>query len=47
MLHALQAGLYQCLQDFELDDPAHEFGFTRYLIKNQGWTLTYAHILIV
>ncbi|MFN6517928.1 MAG: TIGR04222 domain-containing membrane protein [Nostoc sp. CreGUA01] len=42
MLNAFQAALYQRLQDFELDDPTHEFGFTRHLMKNQGWTLTYA-----
>jgi hypothetical protein len=42
MLNAFQAALYQRLQDFELDDPTHEFGFTRHLMKNHGWTLTYA-----
>lgn len=42
MLNSAQAELYQRLQDFELDDPTHEFGFTRHLMKNQGWTLTYA-----
>ncbi|MBD2677288.1 MULTISPECIES: TIGR04222 domain-containing membrane protein [Nostoc] len=42
MLNSFQAALYQRLQDFELDDPTHEFGFTRHLMKNQGWTLTYA-----
>lgn len=42
MLNSFQTTLYQSLQDFELDDPTHEFGFTRHLMKNQGWTLTYA-----
>ena len=42
MLNSFQATLYQRLQDFELDDPTHEFGFTRHLMKNQGWTLIYA-----
>lgn len=41
MLDAFQSGLYQRLQAFELDDPTHEFGFTRHLMKSQGWTLTY------
>lgn len=41
MLNSSQTTLYQSLQDFELDDPTHEFGFTRHLMKNQGWTLTY------
>ena len=42
MLNSSQANLYQRLQDFELDDPTHEFGFMRHLMRNQGWTLTYA-----
>lgn len=42
MLSAFQSALYQRLQAFELDDPNHEFGFTRHLMKNNGWTLTYA-----
>uniref|UniRef100_A0A832M3K2 TIGR04222 domain-containing membrane protein n=1 Tax=Oscillatoriales cyanobacterium SpSt-402 TaxID=2282168 RepID=A0A832M3K2_9CYAN len=42
MLNAFQIQLYQRLQEFKLDDPTHEFGFTRHLMKNQGWTLTYA-----
>ena len=42
MLNSFQATLYQRLQDFELDDPTHEFGFTHHLMKNQGWTLIYA-----
>lgn len=42
MLNSSQAALYQRLQDFELDDPTHEFGFTRHLMKNQGWTRGYA-----
>jgi uncharacterized protein (TIGR04222 family) len=25
-----------------LDDPTHEFGFTRHLMKNHGWTMAYA-----
>jgi uncharacterized protein (TIGR04222 family) len=41
MLNADQINLYQRLQDFALDDPTHEFGFTRHLMKNHGWTLTY------
>jgi uncharacterized protein (TIGR04222 family) len=39
MFNSIQADLYQRLQDFELDDPTHEFGFTRHLMKNHGWTL--------
>jgi uncharacterized protein (TIGR04222 family) len=42
MLDTFQSALYQRLQAFELDDPSHEFGFTRHLMKSQGWTLTYA-----
>jgi hypothetical protein len=42
MLNVVQIDLYRRLQDFELDDPTHEFGFTRHLMKSQGWTLTYA-----
>jgi uncharacterized protein (TIGR04222 family) len=38
MLNSVQVNLYQRLQDFELDDPTHEFGFTRHLMKNHGWT---------
>ncbi|QLE56205.1 TIGR04222 domain-containing membrane protein [Nostoc sp. TCL26-01] len=41
MLNSFEAALYQRLQDFALDDPTHEFGFTRHLMKNQGWTLIY------
>lgn len=41
MLNTFQSALYQRLQAFELDDPTHEFGFTRHLIKNHGWTLDY------
>jgi uncharacterized protein (TIGR04222 family) len=47
MLDTFQASLYQRLQAFELDDPTHEFGFTHHLMKNQGWTLTYAQRAIV
>jgi uncharacterized protein (TIGR04222 family) len=39
MFNSTQTDLYQRLQDFELDDPTHEFGFTRHLMKNHGWTL--------
>lgn len=39
MFNSVQTDLYQRLQDFELDDQTHEFGFTRHLIKNHGWTL--------
>jgi uncharacterized protein (TIGR04222 family) len=39
MINSIQTDLYQRLQDFELDDPTHEFGFTRHLMKNHGWTL--------
>jgi hypothetical protein len=42
MFHQVQAELYQRLQNFKLDDPTHEFGFTRHLIKNHGWTEFYA-----
>ena len=42
MLNTTQARLYQRLQAFELDDPTHEFGFTRHLMKNHGWTWNYA-----
>jgi uncharacterized protein (TIGR04222 family) len=41
-MNTVQAELYQRLQNFELDDPSHEFGFTRHLIKGQGWSLAYA-----
>lgn len=41
-MNSLQADLYQRLQKFELDDPTHEFGFTRHLMKNHGWTRDYA-----
>jgi uncharacterized protein (TIGR04222 family) len=43
MLSPSQAALYQRLQNFELDDPTHELGFTRHLMRNQGWTLTYVY----
>ncbi|MBW4673173.1 MAG: TIGR04222 domain-containing membrane protein [Desmonostoc geniculatum HA4340-LM1] len=43
MLNSFESALYKRLQDFELDDPTHEFGFTHHLMKNQGWTQTYAH----
>lgn len=46
MLNSSQANLYQRLQDFELDDPTHEFGFMRHLMRNQGWTLTYTQRVI-
>ncbi len=36
MNNAAQTDLYQRLQDFELDDPTHEFGFTRHLMKSQA-----------
>lgn len=42
MMNSLQTDLYQRLQKFELDDPPHEFGFTRHLMKNHGWTRDYA-----
>lgn len=42
-----QANLYKRLQAFELDDPAHQFGFTRHLMRNQGWTLDYAQRAII
>ena len=35
--------LYQRLEHYQLDDPTHEFGFTRHLIKNHGWTEKYAY----
>lgn len=47
MLDPFQSALYRRLQAFELDDPTHEFGFTRHLMKNHGWTLTYAQRAIV
>ena len=43
MFNQFQAELYQRLQNFELDDPTHEFGFIRHLMKNNGWTEHYAH----
>ena len=46
MLDAFQSTLYQQLQAFELDDPTHELGFTRHLMRSQGWTLTYAQRVI-
>ena len=42
MLELKQANLYQRLQEYQLDDPAHEFGFTRHLRKNHGWSKQYA-----
>ncbi len=42
MLNSMQIDLYQRLQEFELDDPTHEFGFTRHLMKSHGWKLVYA-----
>ena len=42
MLNTLQSELYQRLQNYQLDDPTHEFGFTRHLMKNHGWTEHYA-----
>ena len=42
MMNFARTELYQRLQDFELDDPTHEFGFTRHLMKNQGWSIDYA-----
>jgi uncharacterized protein (TIGR04222 family) len=47
MQNTFQNNLYQRLQDFELDDPTHEFGFTRHLMKSQGWTMVYAQRVIV
>jgi uncharacterized protein (TIGR04222 family) len=47
MLNSVQTDLYQRLQDFELDNPAHEFGFTRHLMKNHGWTLVQAQRTII
>jgi uncharacterized protein (TIGR04222 family) len=46
MLDPCHEILYQRLKDFELDDPHDEFGFTRHLIKNHGWTLSYAERVI-
>ena len=43
MFNQFQTELYQRLQNFELDDRSHEFGFTRHLIKNHGWTERYAY----
>jgi uncharacterized protein (TIGR04222 family) len=40
-MNSAQTDLYQRLQYFELDDPAHEFGFTHHLMKNQGWSNAY------
>ena len=41
-LNTLHLELYQRLKNYDLDDPTHEFGFTRHLIKNHGWTEKYA-----
>jgi uncharacterized protein (TIGR04222 family) len=41
-MNSVQTKLYQRLQSFELDDPSHEFGFTRHLMKSHGWSLNYA-----
>ncbi|MEO0836850.1 MAG: TIGR04222 domain-containing membrane protein, partial [Cyanobacteria bacterium J06642_3] len=43
MFNQFQAELYQRLQNYKLDDPSHEFGFTRHLMKNHGWTEKYAY----
>jgi hypothetical protein len=47
MLNSAQSDLYQRLQNFELDDPSHEFGFTHHLMKNHGWTLIQAQRTII
>jgi hypothetical protein len=33
-MNSAQTDLYQRLQYFELDDPAHEFGFTHHLLED-------------
>jgi hypothetical protein len=38
-MNSKEIALYQRLQNFELDDPTHEFGFTRHLMKSQGWSI--------
>jgi len=42
MMSSEQSALYRRLEDFALDDPNHEFGFTRHLMKSHGWTIDYA-----
>lgn len=42
MMSSEQSALYRRLEDFALDDPNHEFGFTRHLMKSHGWTVDYA-----
>jgi uncharacterized protein (TIGR04222 family) len=46
MLKPCHAILYQRLQEFDLDNPTHEFGFTRHLMKSHGWTLMYSQRVI-
>ena len=43
MSKAAHSELYQRLQNYQLDDSTHEFGFTRHLMKNHGWTENYTH----
>lgn len=42
IFNPVQSALYQRLQAFEIDDPTHEFGFTRHLLRNHGWTDAFA-----
>lgn len=42
MFDTFQSTLYQRLQAFELNNPTHEIGFTRHLMRSQGWTQFYA-----
>lgn len=41
MFNQFETELYRRLQNFKLDDPTHEFGFSRHLMKNHGWTEAY------
>ncbi len=42
MLKIAHSELYQRLKKYQLDEPRHELGFTRHLIRNNGWTENYA-----
>lgn len=36
-----QRDLYRRIQAYELDDPSHEIGFIRHLMRQQGWSREY------
>ena len=42
-----QRDLYRRIQAYELDDPSHEIGFVRHLMRQQGWSREPCHVAML